>query len=35
MCISSQVKSALRKLKRLREDKDRDCALFMSDISAL
>jgi len=32
MYISSQVKSALRKL-RLREGKDRDCVLFMSDVS--
>ena len=32
MYISSQVKTALRKL---RESKDHDCDLFMADVSAL
>jgi len=32
--VNSEVKSALRKL-RLREGKDRDCALLMSDVSVL
>jgi len=35
MYISSQVESAPRKLKRLREGKGRDCVLFVSDVSVL
>jgi len=34
MYISSPAKSALRKL-RLREGKDHECDLFMSDVSVL